>query len=273
MVGLSRVAIAGVLAVAWTGGCARGAAGESGSGAFLTGGPPTTAADDASDPSASDGAGDDASLESGGVGGSSGAAADGSGSGGIAPTCGDGVAMPGEDCDGDDLAAQSCADFGFDDGVLVCDAACHVVTDACFTCGDGELSIAEVCDQNQFGGATCTSLGYGGGSLLCTPDCQAIDESGCTALPTCGDGVRNGGEQCDGSDLGGATCLSQGFDMGSISCTASCTLNVSLCANDDANCGHQGDFCIFDENDPQSTCCPAGVGDNVLGICDIFLCV
>ena len=30
---------------------------------------------------------------------------------------------------------------------------------------------------------------------------------------------------------------------------------------------------IFDENNPQSNCCPAGVKDNILGICDVFVCI
>ena len=32
------------------------------------------------------------------------------------------------------------------------------------------------------------------------------------------------------------------------------------------------DFCLFDENNPQSTCCPAGVGGNVLGLCALLVC-
>ena len=97
--------------------------------------------------------------------------------------------------------------------------------------------------------------------------------SGCTALPSCGDGMLNGGEQCDGAQLGGANCMSQGFDMGVLSCTGQCTFNTSQCMDDIGNCTPQGEFCMFNENDPQSTCCPPGVGGNVLGICDIIFCV
>ena len=45
----------------------------------------------------------------------------------------------------------------------------------------------------------------------------------------CGNNVKESGESCDGSDLGGASCSSQGFSGGTLSCTASCTFNTSQC--------------------------------------------
>ena len=45
----------------------------------------------------------------------------------------------------------------------------------------------------------------------------------------CGNGVKEPSEACDGTDLGGATCVSQGCTGGSISCTGSCTLDKSAC--------------------------------------------
>ncbi|HET6582910.1 MAG TPA: hypothetical protein VFG69_05680, partial [Nannocystaceae bacterium] len=96
-------------------------------------------------------------------------AADGSTGGDGVGECGDGIVQGGESCDGRDLGG-SCLDYGFDDGVLVCDAECNHITDACFTCGDGEVSLAEVCDGDDFAGATCASLGFGGGALQCSVD-------------------------------------------------------------------------------------------------------
>ena len=47
----------------------------------------------------------------------------------------------------------------------------------------------------------------------------------------CGDGLREGEEVCDGDDLGGHSCASEGFvDGGEMSCTDTCTLDVSGCA-------------------------------------------
>ena len=47
---------------------------------------------------------------------------------------------------------------------------------------------------------------------------------------SCGDGVIDGGEDCDGSDLGGASCESLGFTAGSLACLGDCTLDVSNCS-------------------------------------------
>jgi hypothetical protein len=41
-------------------------------------------------------------------------------------------------------------------------------------------------------------------------------------IVVCGDGVREGNELCDGSDLGGETCQSQGFDGGTLACNENC---------------------------------------------------
>ncbi len=48
-------------------------------------------------------------------------------------------------------------------------------------------------------------------------------------LPTCGDDTINmAGEQCDGTDLGGESCVSLGFDAGTLAC-ASCAFDTSSC--------------------------------------------
>jgi len=44
------------------------------------------------------------------------------------------------------------------------------------------------------------------------------------SIPTCENSIQETGEQCDGSDLAGQTCTTRGFDGGTLSCTASCTL-------------------------------------------------
>src|SRR5689334_10441335 len=55
---------------------------------------------------------------------------------------------------------------------------------------------------------------------------------------TCGDGVVDPGEDCDG-DVGDETCASQGFTAGTLACSDSCTLDVTACTTcgDNARAG------------------------------------
>jgi hypothetical protein len=55
--------------------------------------------------------------------------------------------------------------------------------------------------------------------------------------PKCGDSKIDSalGEQCDGSDLGGASCTSLGFDSGSVACGADCKLITVACVK---RCGN-----------------------------------
>jgi hypothetical protein len=46
---------------------------------------------------------------------------------------------------------------------------------------------------------------------------------------TCGNGVIESSEACDSGELGGATCMSQGFGGGGLTCTDDCTIDTSNC--------------------------------------------
>ncbi|TXD41156.1 hypothetical protein FRC96_04870, partial [Lujinxingia vulgaris] len=60
-----------------------------------------------------------------------------------------------------------------------------------------------------------------------------FDTSACTIDPVCGDDtVNQGSESCDGADLGGETCVSQGFDGGTLGCNTSCGFDTSACTTD-----------------------------------------
>ncbi len=66
----------------------------------------------------------------------------------------------------------------------------------------------------------------------------AACEDRAVGLPdTCGDGVLDAWEACDGADLGGATCISLGFESGEVSCNANCALDTAECA------GRQDELC------------------------------
>lgn len=271
------------LALAIAGACAQGSVSDSGSIPVITtnptisGGPGSASEGSASEGSASDSEGSTGSDsdeppttappttgEPGTTGGPGTSATT------EAFVCGNGLGEPGEACDGMDLKGATCQDYGFDDGVLGCDVDCTLFDGGCYHCGDGVKSMAEACDGGDLGGKTCASEGFGGGTLKCGADCKTVDTSACTPLASCGNGVKEGGEQCDGGQLGGQTCVGLGYDQGTLLCSASCTFDTANCTVLD--CAGQGEFCVFDENNIMSNCCPPGVKGNVLGVCDIFIC-
>lgn len=153
-------------------------------------------------------------------------------------TCGNGTVEGTEDCDGGGVAV-TCGDLGFSgDGPVECRDDCTFETRMC--CGDGQRAPEEACDCGD-GNCTLGLLGfkhcesfdapngqpYTGGELACTDTCE-IDTSMCG---WCGDGTRNEGEACDGSDFGGDTCLSLDFiGGGNLGCNADCTLDTAGCA-------------------------------------------
>ncbi len=58
----------------------------------------------------------------------------------------------------------------------------------------------------------------------------ALVVTGATISGSCGNAVLDFGEECDGADLGGATCESTGCSPGgTLSCTPGCTLDRSSC--------------------------------------------
>ena len=62
--------------------------------------------------------------------------------------------------------------------------------------------------------------------LLVTPSARAVAQ-------VCGNGVIEGTEACDGLDLGGQTCLTLGFDGGSLVCAGDCNFDTSGCSGID----------------------------------------
>jgi hypothetical protein len=97
-------------------------------------------------------------------------------------------------------------------------------------CGNGTIDAGEQCDGTELGGVDCMAFGYTDGSLGCNVSCF-YDLSGCACGEiTCGNGTIEAPEQCDGADLGGATCISLGCPGGgTLLCTADCSYNTTMC--------------------------------------------
>lgn len=123
------------------------------------------------------------------------------------PVCGNGVIehpFPGdlhEDCDGTNLADQTCEGLGWDGGTLGCTGpgplgtACRFDTSDCTgtnPCGNGLIDMGEVCDGTNLNGETCSSLtdGYYEGPLYCMPYCRWFNLSRCEPVgDRCGNGI------------------------------------------------------------------------------------
>lgn len=156
--------------------------------------------------------------------------------------CGNGNLEGEEECESGALQGASCDSLGLGSGSLSCSAECRFDTSGCDTCGDGAIQGGEECDGADLAGNTCESLGMGTGSLTCT-GC-GYNTVGCSgpepeATPdTCGDGIRQTGEACDGSDLAGETCATRGFAGGTLGCQVRCSFDTSSCTGGTGTTGN-----------------------------------
>lgn len=92
-------------------------------------------------------------------------------------------------------------------------------------CGDGVLGASEACDGTEFS-ETCQTLGYEEGELICDEMCRY--ES--TQCFTCGNDKLEGPETCDGGLPEYASCASEGFTDGTVTCDLdTCQINTSKC--------------------------------------------
>jgi len=181
---------------------------------------------------------------------------------GVAPICGDANVDAGEDCDGVNLDGADCVSQGCTGGVLTCDGTCSFVLAACTgcggpVCGDDVVDTGEECDGANLDGETCVSQGCSGGTLACDGTC-GFDLTGCTDCtgPVCGDDVVDTGEECDGANLDGETCVSQGCSGGTLACDGACGFDLSGCTD----CGTPN--CV--DNDGT---CPTGCDESTDNDC------
>ncbi len=125
----------------------------------------------------------------------------------------------GPDAAGGQGDASTSADGGRDGGT---DAGTHV--DASMPMTDGGTDGGSPMDDGGADGGLPDGGADGG-----LADGGFMDDGGVDGGASCGDGVMNGSDECDGTDLGAATCGSLGFDGGSLACASDCTLDTSAC--------------------------------------------
>jgi hypothetical protein len=123
------------------------------------------------------------------------------------------------------------------------------------SCGNDFLDVHEECDGRHLRDVLCVDVGFTDGEVRCSEQCT-LDTSGCF---TCGNGVREGLEDCDGEDLAGGTCTTAvGQSSGVLRCTSQCRWDPSDCAT----CGNgrrEGDE-VCDGFAPSSATCQTVAG-------------
>jgi cysteine-rich repeat protein len=70
-------------------------------------------------------------------------------------------------------------------------------------------------------------------------DGNNVSGDGCEAdcIPTCGNGLRDAAEICDGADLAGQSCQTRGFAAGDLACEADCSdFDTDDCVPAPENC-------------------------------------
>jgi hypothetical protein len=178
-----------------------------------------------------------------------------------APACGNGAIDGMEACDGADLDGQDCVSQGFaGGGVLACLGDCTGFdTAGCMGGGGG----SDCCTAHAGTGcdnAACEASVCAADAFCCSNSwddiCagEAAADPACAGLcggmaPVCGDAVIAAPEVCDGANLGGQTCVSQGFAGGGVlACSVDClTFNTAGCmgggGGSDCCTAHAGTGC------------------------------
>lgn len=92
------------------------------------------------------------------------------------PTCGDGaINVSGEECDGSNIGAHTCAEFSCTAGTPTCSGACLITATGCSGCSTGDLLDETFAGSNS--GYDLTSWTASGTSTTLSPD--ATSATGC----------------------------------------------------------------------------------------------
>ncbi len=148
--------------------------------------------------------------------------------------CGNGTIDAAEQCDGVDLGGEDCETLlgqqygGIEGSSLACTPLCAFDTERC-TLGGMPCGSEQQCDFAG-GGLQCSEMGFADAAGImpdCLPNCTP-DITACTGHPDCGNGVAEGAEPCDGSDVP-TSCDDWTLPPGTLTCAPGCVLDFSGC--------------------------------------------
>lgn len=129
------------------------------------------------------------------------------------------------------------------------------------TCGNNVIDVArgEKCDGTALGGAFCQN----GGPVSCLPSCAGWNFNDCYF---CGNGIKEGFEECDGKDFGSLTCP-EGSTGGAPTCSLNCWVDLKpcrQCGDGDLDVGEACDDGNLENGDGCSDACVTECGDGIV---------